>query len=376
MTDKKTVSVSLGERSYYIHIGKGLLEQTADLFPDHLKDNLKERHVFILYDENVYPFAQVIDEALAGKTADTKMMAMKGGEKTKSYEGYETAMNWLLEKGVNRHSVLIALGGGVIGDLGGFVASTVMRGIAYVQVPTTLLSQIDSSVGGKTGINTAQGKNLVGTFYQPQTVICDIGTLGTLPERELKAGYAEMSKYGLINNASFYDWLSEHGKDVLDLDADALSYSIEVSCQSKADIVAADEHEGGVRALLNLGHTFGHALEAACRYDGRLLHGEAVAIGIVMATDLSVQMGLCAANDLNRLVDEYKKLGIKTKASEIDPPLKQSTNEIIDLMQKDKKARGGKIGFILSRGIGEAFQTYDVDEDKLHDVVAHSLGAK
>ncbi len=374
MTDKKIVSVSLGDRSYDIHIGKGLLEQCYDLLPPSLKDNLKERHVFILYDENVYPYAQVIDEGLAGKTADTKLFSIKGGEKTKSYDGYQSVIEWLLEKGVNRQSVLIALGGGVIGDLGGFVASTVMRGIAYVQIPTTLLSQIDSSVGGKTGINTQQGKNLVGTFYQPQTVICDIGTLGTLPERELKAGYAEMSKYGLINNAEFYDWLAEHSKDVLQLKSEALIYAIQTSCQAKADIVAADEHEGGVRALLNLGHTFGHALEAACHYDGRLLHGEAVAMGIVMATDLSVQMGLCSPDTLNRVIDAYQKLDIKTKASQIEPPIEQSPKDIIELMTKDKKAKGGKIGFILTRGIGKAFQTYDIDDQKLHSVVSHSLG--
>jgi len=376
MTDTKIVSVALGERSYDIHIGKGLLEQIADLLPISLKDNLKERQVFILYDENTYPYAQVLDEALAGKTLDTKMKSIKGGERTKSYEGYETVMEWLLEKGVNRQSVLIALGGGVIGDLGGFVASSVMRGIAHVQIPTTLLSQIDSSVGGKTGINTPQGKNLVGAFYQPQVVICDVGTLGTLPERELKAGYAEMSKYGMINNAEFFDWLSENGEDVLALKSEALAHAVQVSCQAKADIVAKDEREGGVRALLNLGHTFGHALEAACQYDGRLLHGEAVAIGIVMATDLSVQMGLATPENLNRVIDEYKKLGIKTKASEIDPPIQQSAEELIDLMAKDKKAKAGKIGFILTRGIGQAFQTYDVDEERLLSVVSHSLNQK
>ena len=376
MTDKKTVSVPLGDHSYDIHIGKGLLEQTADLLPSSLKDTLKERNVYILYDENVYPYAQVIDEALAGKTAETKMMAIKGGEKTKSYDGFETVMQWLLERGVNRQSILIALGGGVIGDLGGFVAASVMRGIPYVQIPTTLLSQIDSSVGGKTGINTPQGKNLVGAFYQPKTVICDVGTLGTLPERELKAGYAEMSKYGMINDAPFFEWLSDNGENVLKLDSDALSHAIQVSCQAKADIVAQDEKEGGIRALLNLGHTFGHALEAACQYDGRLLHGEAVAIGIVMAFDLSHQMDLCDVDTLNRVIAEYDKLGIKTKAAAIDPPIKQSASELIELMAKDKKAKSGKIGFILARGIGQSFQTYDIDAEKLLSVVQHSLDEK
>ena len=246
-----------------------------------------------------------LEESLAGKCADTVMKSMKGGEPTKSYEGLQQVTDWLLEKGVNRQSVLIALGGGVIGDLGGFAASVTMRGIPYVQIPTTLLAQIDSSVGGKTGINTNQGKNLVGSFYQPQAVICDVGTLGTLPEREFKAGYAEMVKYGLINDADFFNALDGMNDNILDTKNDALMGAIETSCKAKATVVAADEKEAGQRALLNLGHTFGHALEAACGYDGRLLHGEAVAMGMVMAFQLSEKMGLCSAEDVQAVIPSF-----------------------------------------------------------------------
>lgn len=366
---KKIVKVDLGERSYDIHIGKGLLEQANSLIPL----DLTNRKVFILYDSNVYPYAQVLEDTLAGKCADLKTLSMKGGEPTKSLDGFHKVLDWMLENKVNRSSILIAVGGGVIGDLGGFAAASILRGIHFVQVPTTLLAQVDSSVGGKTGINAAQGKNLIGAFYQPQTVICDIGTLGTLPERELQAGYAEVVKYGFINDILFFEWLEENGEKVLALDHDAVSYAVETSCKAKAAIVAEDEKEAGKRALLNFGHTFGHALEAAAGYDGRLLHGEAVSIGMVQAFDLSFKMGLCSQEDPSRAEAHLKSCGMKTKISDITPPLKQSAEEIVDLMAGDKKARGDKIGFILSRGIGEAFQTFDVELDDVVDVVQKSL---
>ena len=375
MSDTKTVALDLAERSYGIHIGKGLLSQAADLIPL----DLSERKVFILYDENVYPYVQVLEETLAGKVGESKTLSVKGGEPTKSYDGLQKVLGWLLDNKVDRQSVLIAVGGGVVGDLGGFAASIVLRGIAYVQVPTTLLSQVDSSVGGKTGINTEQGKNLVGCFYQPKAVLCDVSTLGTLPERELQAGYAEVVKYGLINDIHFFEWLEENGEQVLSLDSDALSYAIDVSCKAKAAIVAADEKEAGQRALLNLGHTFGHALEAAAGYDGRLLHGEAVSIGMMMAFDLSVKMGLCSQEEPSRVAAHLKQCGLKTKASDISPALKQNADDIVALMAGDKKARttneGDKIGFILTRGIGEAFQSYDVDMDDVRSIVESSLGA-
>ena len=369
MSTNTTVELDLAERSYKIHIGKSLLEQADDLIPLDLTD----RKVFILYDKNVYPYVQVLEETLAGKVYDSKTLGLKGGEQTKSYESLQDVLSWLLKNKVDRQSLLIAVGGGVIGDLGGFAASIVMRGIPYVHVPTTLLAQVDSSVGGKTGINTPQGKNLVGSFYQPKAVICDIGTFGTLPERELQAGYAEIVKYGFINDLPFFEWLEENGEKVLGLKADEVIYAVETSCKAKAAIVAADEKESGKRALLNLGHTFGHALEAAAEYDGRLLHGEAVAIGMVMAFDLSARMGLCSQEDPSRVREHLKKLELKTKASEITPSLKQKAEDIVALMAGDKKAQAGKIGFILTRGIGEAFQSYDVDLEQVTAVVQESL---
>jgi len=369
----KIVHVDLDERSYDIHIGQGLLERAGELIPD----ECLEKKTFIIYDENTYPYVQVLEEALAGKVLESKTLSLKGGEPTKSYDVLQRTLDWLLENKVDRQSVLIAVGGGVVGDLGGFAASVVMRGIPFIQVPTTLLAQVDSSVGGKTGINTSQGKNLVGSFYQPKAVICDTGTLGTLPPREVQAGYAEVVKYGLINDMSFFEWLEENGAQVLALDSEAISKAVEISCQAKAKIVAADEKEKGQRALLNLGHTFGHALESAAGYDGRLLHGEGVAIGMMMAFDLSLKMGLCSQEDPSRVEAHLKACGMKVRASQITPNLQQTSDEILELMQGDKKAvsdaEGNKIGFILTKGIGQAFQTYDVDMDDVKQAVERSF---
>ncbi|MEM6811912.1 MAG: 3-dehydroquinate synthase [Pseudomonadota bacterium] len=369
MTEPSSIDLDLDHRSYSIHIGKGLLEKTPELIPFDCSD----RQIFILYDENTYPYAQVIEEAMAGHCANTKMKSMKGGEKTKSYDGLSEVTEWLLENSVNRNSVLVALGGGVIGDLGGFAASVILRGIDYVQIPTTLLAQIDSSVGGKTGINTPQGKNLVGSFYQPKTVICDVGTLGTLPDREFKAGYAEMVKYGLINNPDFFEWLNSQNDNLLNTKNDALIKAIEISCQSKSNVVAADETEKGQRALLNLGHTFGHALEAACKYDGRLLHGEAIAIGMVLAFELSVKMEICPQEDLQKVIAHFERYDIKTRIAQIHPQITQTSDELIELMYKDKKAMGDKIGFIIVDGIGKAHQSFDVKMDDVKYVIEQSL---
>ena len=365
----KTVHLDLGARTYYIHIGKGLLERAGDLIPEECLG----KKVFIIYDENTYPYVQVLEEALAGKVLSSKNLSLKGGEATKSYDGLQRTLDWLLDNKVDRQSVVMVVGGGVIGDLGGFAASIVMRGVPFIQVPTTVLAQVDSSVGGKTGINTNQGKNLVGSFYQPKLVLCDTGTLGTLPEREIRAGYAEIVKYGLINDVGFFTWLEEHGEKVIELENEAITHAVETSCKAKAVIVAADEHEKGQRALLNLGHTFGHALEAAAGYDGRLLHGEAVSIGIMMAFELSLKMGLCSQEDPSRVDAHFKSCGLKTKASEIMPHLHHSAEEIVTLMAGDKKAQGNKIGFILTRGIGQAFQSYDVDMADVLSVVEESL---
>jgi len=369
MSIHKTVTVDLGSRSYPIHIGDGLLERAGDLIPL----DLTSRNVFVVYDEAVEAHADRLTKSL--KAARVETLSVEGGEGSKSYSYLQTILDWLLDHHVDRQSVMIVMGGGVIGDLGGFAASIVLRGIPFVQIPTTLLSQVDSSVGGKTGINTAQGKNLVGSFYQPVAVLCDTDTLKTLPERELKAGYAEVVKYGLLGDAEFYNWLEQHAGKILKLNADTLTTAIGKSCLAKARIVGKDEREeqGGQRALLNLGHTFGHALEAAAGYDGRLIHGEGVSIGMVLAFRLCVKMGLCPGQDATRMEKHLASLGLKTNIRQIEPKLTQSADDIVQLMYHDKKATGGKIAFILTRGIGQAFQSKDVDMALVEAVVAESL---
>lgn len=369
MKSHTTFTVDLGPRSYPIHIGQGVLERAAELVPL----DLSGRKIFILYDNAVAGHAR----RLAASLPDAVSLGMAGGEQAKSYAGFQSVLDWLLENRVNRSSVLFVVGGGVMGDLGGFAAASVLRGIPFVQVPTTLLAQVDSSVGGKTGINSSHGKNLIGAFYQPAAVLCDTSTLETLPMRERRAGYAEIVKYGLLGSRDFYEWLEGNGAKVLALDDGALRHAIETSCRMKADIVAQDEHEaaGGKRALLNLGHTFGHALEAAAGYDGRLLHGEGVSIGMVLAFRLCVKMGLCTGQDAARMESHLKALELKTEISQIAPALLQDAAQIVELMYGDKKAAGRKIGFILTRGIGDTFQSADVDMDDVHAVVAASISA-
>lgn len=371
MNEIKTVDVGLHERSYRIHIGCGLLLTVLDYLPF----DLKGRSVFVLTDENVTRLhAGPVYEALkGGKPQSIQLLALPPGEQTKSMEAYEQVVAWMLDHNVSRESVVFAVGGGVIGDLAGFAAATVMRGITYVQIPTTLLAQVDSSVGGKTAIDMPQGKNLVGAFYQPACVLADLETLKTLPKRELLAGYAEIVKYGLINDPEFFIWLEKEGENLLGGDIGAQARAVEISCNKKADIVEADEKEAGERALLNFGHTFGHALEAATHYDGRLLHGEAVAIGMVMAFRLSVRMGLCKESEADRVEAHLAEAGLPTGARMIFPPLETDAADIVRLMQRDKKVEKGKIKFILTRGIGKTFISRDVDMDDVTHIVRESL---
>lgn len=366
----KTVTIDLGQRRYDILIGRGLLPKVTHLIPP----ELVERTAYIIADRAVEAQARTIETALnAGGALSVKTLLLDGGEPTKSFAQYQATCEWLLESGLKRDAVIYAVGGGVIGDLVGFVAASIMRGVDFIQVPTTVLAQVDSSVGGKTGINTAQGKNLVGAFYQPRAVIADVQTLETLPERQILAGYAEMAKYGLINDPAFFAWLEDNGQAVCALDEQALSHAIEVSVKAKAAIVQADEREGGQRALLNLGHTFAHVLENAAQYDGRLLHGEAVAIGIVMAYEASARMGLCAPADAQRVKAHYAALNIPLSAAQITPALNETAAQLVTAMQKDKKADRKAIKFVLSRGIGQSFITAQADMDVVEAVIKDSL---
>ena len=275
-----------------------------------------------------------------------------------------------IDAGIDRDSTVIALGGGVVGDLAGFAASIVLRGIGFIQVPTTLLSQVDSSVGGKTGINTRHGKNLVGTFYQPGLVLADTAVLSTLPRRERLAGYAEVVKYGLIDDPAFFEWLETSGPAVVDCDPAAMRRAVVTSCSAKATIVARDEHETGDRQLLNLGHTFGHAFEAEAGYGGDLLHGEAVSLGMVLAFDMSVRLGLCSGQDAVRVRRHLEAVGLPVR-----PPAGHSVEALLGRMRKDKKTRGGRVTFILARGIGQSFVARDVDLTAVEALLVDAMAA-
>ena len=363
----ETVTVALGARSYDITVGTNLIANLGSA----IKPHLKRDHVVVITDENVGAIYLTLAMAAldsAGITA--KSITLPAGEATKSFAQYEALIEELLALGGERSDTLIALGGGVIGDLTGFAAASLRRGMSFIQVPTSLLAQVDSSVGGKTGINTKAGKNLVGAFHQPRAVIIDIDTLKTLPKRELLAGYAEVVKYGLIDKPDFFEWLEVMGEALLAGDSFIQSETIAQCCKSKADIVAADEFEGGKRALLNLGHTFGHSLEAECGYDGSLLHGEAVAIGLVLAHELSAEMGLIDQAIAARIAKHLKSIGLPVAIGDLNRPFDIDT--LINHMSKDKKVVDGAIAFILSQGLGEAFITRDVPIDLLAKVMRAS----
>ncbi len=367
------VHIDLCERSYDIAIGSNLLSSIDKYLPF----DVAGKKLFIVTDENVCPYAKSLKEALLALGARwCEEKIFPAGEATKSYDNLKAVHEWMLINNIHRDSVIIAVGGGVIGDLTGFAAATVLRGVPFVQIPTSLLAQVDSSVGGKTGINTAHGKNLVGNFYQPISVVIDTETLKTLPKRELCAGYAEVVKYGLIADVEFFEWLEdENAKRVLSLDPQATAKAIEVSCKAKAKVVEADEREGGVRALLNLGHTFGHAFEALAGYDGSLLHGEAVALGTVLAFDLSVRMGLCPAQDYDRVVGHFRDAGLPVCAGDTSAAaaLRADIKVYKDIMLRDKKALNGKMVFVLVRGIGNALIHKEVPEELVDAVIKDFL---
>ncbi|MEM7752071.1 MAG: 3-dehydroquinate synthase [Pseudomonadota bacterium] len=364
---RETVHVPLGDRSYDVRIGEGLIASAGE----EIRAFLPRPRIAVLTDENVA--AQHL-EALQAGLGDIEMtaLALPPGEATKSWAMLERSVEWLLAEKIERRDVMIALGGGVIGDLGGFATAIMRRGIRYVQVPTTLLAQVDSSVGGKTAINSSHGKNLIGAFHQPALVLADIGVLDTLGPRDFLAGYGEVVKYGLLGDADFFEWLEANGPALAAGDRALRAEAVQRSVQMKADIVARDETEQGDRALLNLGHTFCHALEAATGYSNRLLHGEGVAIGCALAFEVSSRLGLCSQEDPSRVRAHLKAMGMKTDLADI-PGALPDADALIDLMGQDKKVIDGTLRFIMARGIGAAFVTDDVPHDVLHQTLSDAL---
>lgn len=358
-----TVRVDLGARSYDILIGAGLMARAGEL----LAPIVGQSRVFVVSDDTVWRLhGDRLKAGLAATGIEVIELVLPAGESTKNWAQLGDALDWLLAQSAGRDDVLIAFGGGVIGDLTGLAASLLKRGMRFVQIPTTLLAQVDSSVGGKTAVNSGHGKNLVGSFYQPKLVIADTTVLTTLPDRERQAGYAEIIKYGLINDPAFIDWLDDNGANVLALEPAAIAEAVAVSCRAKAGIVAQDEREGGVRALLNLGHTFGHALEAANGYGPQLLHGEAVGAGMVLALRYSVRLGLMSAVDAERAAGLIAASGLQTNLAAL-PGGPYRADALVEAMRQDKKARAGEVPLILAKGLGASFIYPNAD---LQDVQA------
>lgn len=355
----QTLTVALGERSYPIHIGRDLLSR-----PDLILPHLQRKQVAVVSNTTVAPlYLEKLAQPLRDAGVSVIAIVLPDGEAYKNGETLNLIYDALLANRCERTTALIALGGGVVGDLTGYAAATYLRGVPFIQIPTTLLSQVDSSVGGKTGINHPLGKNMIGAFYQPQLVLADIATLHTLPPRELSAGLAEVIKYGLIRDADFFEWLERNMDQLRALDDALMSYAIYRSCQNKAAVVAADERESGERALLNLGHTFGHAIENAMGY-GVWLHGEAVAAGTMLAADLSHRMGWLDDGSVSRMKQIFEAAGLPTVA----PAL--GVERYLDLMGLDKKVRDGKLRFVLQQGIGKSVLTSDYDAAALQQTLA------
>lgn len=373
-TAPRRVDVPLPGRAYEVLIGEGLIADAAR----HISERLTARRCGIVTDANVARFHLAALEAnLRERGLHAGTIVMPAGEPTKSFRELGPLCEGLLAMGLERGDLVVAFGGGVIGDLAGFAASILRRGVRFVQIPTSLLAQVDSSVGGKTGINTAQGKNLIGTFHQPSLVLADTGVLTTLPLREMRAGYAEVAKYGLLGDAVFFGWLETNWRGLFGNDVSTLTSAIETSVKAKAAIVLRDETETGDRALLNLGHTFGHALESWTGYSSRLLHGEGVAIGMCLAFRLSEQLGYCASGTTARVEAHLAAVGLPTRIGHI--PLDTATNERADpdqlmaAMAQDKKVKDGRITFIMVRGIGEAFITREIEPATVRDFLAREI---
>jgi len=353
----KTLTVALGDRSYPIYIGTDLLGN-AELISEHIPG----KQVLVVTNDTIAPL--YLDKTLAALSDfECEHIILPDGEQFKTLDICNRIFDILLQKHFNRTCTLIALGGGVIGDTTGFAAACYQRGVNFIQIPTTLLAQVDSSVGGKTGVNHPLGKNMIGAFYQPRCVIADTLTLNTLDDRQLSAGIAEVIKYGLIRDPDFFQWLEQNINQLLARDLDALAYAIDISCQNKAEVVAADEREGGQRALLNLGHTFGHAIETGTGY-GTWLHGEAIATGMIMAAELSFRLGWISQTELDRTHDLIANAQLP-----VDAPAEVSTEQFIELMSVDKKVLAGKLRFVLMHAIGDALVTEDFDHKVLLEML-------
>ena len=369
--EEERVPVDLGRRSYEIVIGEGLLARAGAL----ILPLLAQQRVIVVSDESVASLhLGTLAASLGASGIAHHTVVLPPGEQTKDFAHLRGLCESILSLGVERGTLLIALGGGVIGDLVGFAAGILLRGIDFVQAPTTLLAQVDSSVGGKTGINTPQGKNLVGLFHQPRLVLADIDALKTLEQRQMRAGYAEIVKYGLLGDLSFFEWLEANGGRVLAHDPAALRHAIAFSCRAKAAIVAEDEREAGRRALLNLGHTFGHALEAETGFGDALLHGEAVALGTVLAFELSARLGFATVDDVLRVRRHFASMGLPID-SRCLADSGTSADRLLEHMRTDKKVRGGRLTFILLRSIGQAFACREVEDEDVRSVLNTWLAA-
>lgn len=366
------VRVELGTRSYNVLIGAGLVAGAGKA----LAPMLRRKRVAIVTDETVAGLhLPALTDALAAEGIAVSALALPPGEGTKSWAELQRVTEWLLEQKIERRDLVLAFGGGVIGDLVGFSAAILRRGVRFVQLPTTLLAQVDSSVGGKTGINSPNGKNLIGAFHQPSLVLADIGILETLPDRDLLSGYGEVVKYGLLGDAGFFDWLEANGPALRAGDRSARLHAVTRSVEMKAGIVSRDETEEGERALLNLGHTFCHALEKATGYSARLLHGEGVAIGCALAFELSSRLGLCAQEAPSRVRAHLRAMGMKVDLADIPGDL-PGAEALITLMAQDKKVIDGRLRFILARAVGEAFVAEDVPGDQVHRLLMDALSMR
>ncbi|MEO1089307.1 MAG: 3-dehydroquinate synthase [Pseudomonadota bacterium] len=358
--------VDLAGRGYEVRIGQGLLERAGQA----LADALGERRLVVVSDAALRGTSHVARLARGLAGADADWIDVPSGEASKSFAGYGELLDEMLALRPDRSTVVVAFGGGVVGDLAGFAAASLLRGVPLVQLPTTLLAQVDSAVGGKTGINSQHGKNLVGAFHQPSLVLADLDCLSSLPDRELRAGYAEVVKYGLLGDSAFFGWLEVHGLALLAGDVEARRHAVTVAVRAKARIVEADEHErADRRALLNLGHTFAHAYETLTGYGDRLLHGEAVALGLVQAFGLSSRLGFCPEDDVRRVVTHLRVMGLPTDPREVGH---FAADDVIQAMQGDKKVEGGRPAFVLVHAIGRAFVSRDVPPEILRDHLRHA----